>query len=141
MKTFKPLYEEDLLEYEQMLASQEYWDDLGAWWSSSSVEDKIIRMARFVIHNGKLKDVLERYKDGVDDIHSGRIRPCLFIYLGIMMVDGHINRRSPLYAELDRLSDEELTAMLSQKLKERVKETEARDKDGKLCYNYEIVKL
>ena len=55
------------------------------------------------------------------------------------MANGHINRHSPLYAELDSLSDNELIAKLSKLLKEIVKETEDRDVQGKLCYNYEIV--
>ena len=114
MITLRPFYEEDLLEAEMYLAMQEYWDDLGSYWSNSSVEKKIIMMGRFLI-------------------------PCIFRYLGVLMANGHINRHSPLYAELDSLSDNELIAKLSKLLKEIVKETEDRDVQGKLCYNYEIV--
>ena len=140
MKTMRPFYEEDLLEYEQMLGSQEYWDDLGSWWSSSILEDKIINMGRFLIHGGKLEDAIERYKDGISEERLRRIRPCIFIFLGKLMIDGHIFKRTPLYDELDALSDTELIAKLSKELIERVKETEGRDANGKRCYNYEIVK-
>ena len=122
------------------LAMQEYWDDLGSEWSESSVEEKLIMMGRFLLHGGKLEDVIERYKDGISEDRLRRIRPCIFRYLGELMADGHINRHSPLYAELDSLSDEELIAKLSTKILDSVKESEGRDKDGKLIYNYEIVK-
>ena len=141
MITLKPFFEYDLLEGEMYLAVQKYWDDLGSEWSESSVEEKIIMMGRFLIHSGKLEDVIERYKDGISEDRLRRIRPCIFRYLGELMADGHINRHSPLYAELDSLSDEELIAKLSTKILESVKESEGRDKNGKLCYNYEIVKV
>ena len=32
---------------------EEYWDDLGSWWSNSKVEEKIIMLGRFVKHGGK----------------------------------------------------------------------------------------
>lgn len=140
MITLKPFYEEDLLEAEMYLAMQKYWDDLGSWWADSSVEEKIIMIGRFLIHGGKLEDVIERYKDGESEERLRRIRSCIFRYLGELMADGHINRHSPLYAELDSLSDEELIAKLSAKIQESVKEIESRDGNGKLCYNYEIVK-
>lgn len=140
MITLKPFYEEDLLEAEMYLAMQRYWDDLGSCWADCSVEEKIIMIGRFLIHGGKLEDVIERYKDGESEERLRRIRPCVFRYLGELMADGHINRHSPLYAELDSLSDEELIAKLSAKIQESVKEIESRDGNGKLCYNYEIVK-
>ena len=139
MITLRPFYEEDLLEAEMYLAMQEYWDDLGSYWSDSSVEKKIIMMGRFLIHGGKLEDVIERYKDGISEDRITRVKSCIFRYLGVLMANGHINRHSPLYAELDSLSDNELIAKLSKLLKEIVKETEDRDVQGKLCYNYEIV--
>ena len=139
MITLRPFYEEDLLEAEMYLAMQEYWDDLGSYWSGSSVEKKIIMMGRFLVHGGKLEDVIDRYKDGISEDRFTRVRSCIFKYLGVLMSNGHINRHSPLYAELDGLSDEELIAKLSKLLKEKVKETEDRDDQGKLCYNYEIV--
>ncbi len=141
MITLRPLYEEDLLETEMYLAMQKYWDDQGSYWSDSSVEEKIIMMARFLLHGGKLEDVIDRYKDGISEERLRRVRPCIFRYLGELMADGHINRHSPLYTELDSLSDEELIAKLSKLLSEKVKETEDRDTQGKLCYNYEIVKV
>lgn len=141
MITLRPFFEDALLEGEMYLAVQKYWDDLGSEWSDSSVEEKIIMMGRFLIHGGKLEDVIERYKDGISENRLRRIRPCIFRYLGELMADGHINRHSPLYAELDGLSDEELIAKLSTKIIESVKESEGRDKNGKLCYNYEIVKV
>ena len=140
MITLRPFYEDDLLEDEMYLAMQEYWDDLGSYWSDSSVEKKIIMMGRFLLHGGKLEDVIDRYKDGISEERFRRVRPCLFRYLGELIADGHINRHSPLYTELDSLSDEELIAKLSNLLKEKVKETEDRNAQGKLCYNYEIVK-
>ena len=140
MITLKPLYEEDLLEAEMYLAMQKYWDDLGSEWSESCAEEKIIMMGRFLIHGGKLEDVIDRYKDGISEDRLRRVRPCIFIYLGELMADGHINRRSSLYAELDSLSDEELIPKLSEKIIPSVKETEGWDKSGKLCFNYEIVK-
>ena len=48
MITLRPFYEEDLLEAEMYLAMQEYWDDLGSYWSNSSVEKKIIMMGRYL---------------------------------------------------------------------------------------------
>lgn len=140
MITLRPFYEEDLIEAEMYLAMQKYWDDLGSEWSDSSLEEKIIMMGRFLIHGGKLEDFIDRYKDGISEERIRRVRPCIFEYLGKLMADGHINRHSPLYAELDSLSDEELIAKLSAKILESVMETEGRDKDGKLIYNYEIVK-
>lgn len=140
MITLRPFFEDDLLEAEMYLAMQEYWDDLGSYWSDSSVEEKMIMMGRFLLHGGKLEDVIDRYKDGISEERFRRVRPCIFTYLGELIADGHINRHSPLYAELDSLSDEELIAKLSKLLTEKVKETEARDAQGKLCYNYEIVK-
>lgn len=140
MITLRPFYEDDLLEAEMYLAMQEYWDDLGSYWSGSSVEEKMIMMGRFLLHGGKLEDVIDRYKDGISEERFRRVRPCLFRYLGELIADGHINRHSPLYAELDSLSDEELIAKLSKLLKEKVKETEDRNAQGKLCYNYEIVR-
>ena len=139
MITLRPLYEDDLLEAEMYLAMQEYWDDLGSYWSDSSVEKKIIMMGRFLLHGGKLEDVIDRYKDGISEERFRRVRPCIFTYLGDLIAGGHINRHSPLYAELDSLSEEELIAKLSKLLKEKVTETEDRDAQGKLCYNYEIV--
>ena len=139
MITLKPIYEDDLLEAEMYLAMEEYWDDLGSSWSESSVEKKIIMMGRFLIHGGKLEDVIDRYKDGISEDRLRRIRPCIFRYLGVLMANGHINRHSPLYAELDSLSDNELIAKLSEKIIQSIKETEGRDANGKLCYNYEIV--
>ena len=140
MITLRPFFEDDLLEAEMYLAMQEYWDDLGSYWSDSSVEEKMIMIGRFLLHGGKLEDVIDRYKDGISEERFRRVRPCIFTYLGELIADGHINRHSPLYAELDSLSDEELIAKLSKLLTEKVKETEARDAQGKLCYNYEIVK-
>ena len=139
MITLRPFYEEDLLEAEMYLAMQEYWDDLGSYWSNSSVEKKIIMMGRFLIHGGKLEDVIERYKDGISEDRITRVRPCIFRYLGVLMANGHINRHSPLYAELDSLSDNELISKFSEKIIQSVKETEGRDANGKLCYKYEIV--
>lgn len=140
MITLRPFYEDDLLEAEMYLAMQEYWDDLGSYWSGSSVEKKIIMMGRFLLHGGKLEDVIDRYKDGISEERFRRVRTCIFRYFGELIADGPINRHSPLYVELDSLSDEELIAKLSKLLKEKVKETEDRDAQGKLCYNYEIVK-
>ena len=140
MITLRLFYEEDLLEAEMYLAMQEYWDDLGSYWSDNSVEEKMIMMGRFLLHGGKLEDVIDRYKYGISEERFRRVRPCIFRYLGELVADGHIYRRSPLYAELDSLSDEELLAKLTKLLKEKVKETEDRDVQGKLCYNYEIVK-
>ena len=140
MIKLRPFYEDDLLEAEMYLAMQEYWDDLGSYWSDSSVEEKMIMIGRFLLHGGKLEDVIDRYKDGISEERFRRVRPCIFRYLGELIADGHINRHSPLYAELDSLSDEELIAKLSNLLKEKVKETEDRNAQGKLCYNYEIVK-
>jgi hypothetical protein len=97
-------------------------------------------MGRFLLHGGKLEDVIDRYKYGISEDRFRRVRPCIFRYLGELISDGHINRHSPLYAELDSLSDEELIAKLSKLLKEKVKETEDRNAQGKLCYNYEIVR-
>ena len=139
MITLRPLYEEDLLEAEMYLAMEEYWNDLGSYWSDSSVEKKIIMMGRFLLHGGKLEDVIDRYKDGISEERFRRVRPCIFTYLGDLIAGGHINRHSPLYAELDSLSEEELIAKLSKLLKEKVTETEDRAAQGKLCYNYEIV--
>lgn len=140
MITLRPFYEEDLPEAEMYLAMQEYWDDLGSYWSSSSVETKLLMMGRFLIHGGKLEDVINRYKDGISDERNRRIRPCIFIYFGKLMADGHINRHSSLYAELDSLSDEKLIEKLSEKIIQSIRKTEGRDANGKLCYNYEIVK-
>ena len=140
MIKLRPFYEDDLLEAEMYLAMQEYWDDLGSYWSDSSVEEKMIMIGRFLLHGGKLEDVIDRYKDGISEERFRRVRPCIFRYLGELIADGHINRHSPLYAELDSLSDEELIAKLSNLLIEKVKETEDRNAQGKLCYNYEIVK-
>ena len=80
MITLRPFYEEDLLEAEMYLAMQEYWDDLGSYWSNSSVEKKIIMMGRFLIHGGKLEDVIDRYKDGISDLASLDI----LVYLWLM---------------------------------------------------------
>jgi hypothetical protein len=141
MISLRPFYSEDLLEAEQALAMQEYWDDLGSWWANSKVEKKIIMLGRFVMHGGKIDDVLERYRDGVSEDRASRIKPCIFIYLGILMADGHINRHSPLYAELVSLSEKELLLKLTEQLMKCVKETEGTDAAGKRCYNYEIVKI
>ena len=59
MITLRPFYEDDLLEDEMYLAMQEYWDDLGSYWSDCSVEKKIIMMGRVLIHGGKLEDVID----------------------------------------------------------------------------------
>ena len=139
MITLRPFYEDDLLEAEMYLAMQEYWDDLGSEWSNSNVEKKIIMIGRFLIHGGKLEDVIDRYKDGISEERLERVRSCIFRYLGVLMANGRINRHSPLYAELDSLSDEALIAKLSDKIKQSVKETEGRDANGMLCYNYEIL--
>ena len=50
MISLRPFYSEDLLEAEQDLAMQEYWDDLGSWWANSKVEKKIIMLGRFTMH-------------------------------------------------------------------------------------------
>lgn len=139
MITLRPFYTEDLLETEKMLAMEEYWDDLGSWWSNSRVEEKIIMLGRFVKHGGKIEDVLDRYRDGISENRASRIKPCIFRYLGILMAVGHINRHSPLYQELDSIPESDLIGKLSELLICYVKEVEARDSKGKICMNYEIV--
>ena len=44
MITLKPI-RDDLVEYEQTLGMQEYWDDLGSYWSDSKLEKKIAMLA------------------------------------------------------------------------------------------------
>ena len=139
MIQLRPFYEEDLLESEQYLAMREYWDDTGDEWRNKSLEEKIIMMGRFLLHGGKLEDVLERYKDGRDEMYIRRIRSSIYRYLGRLLINGIIDTHSHLHDKLESLSDEELIAKLSKLLLEKVKETEDRDAKGKLICNYEIV--
>lgn len=139
MIQLRPFYEEDLLESEQYLAMREYWDDIGDEWRNMSIEKKIIMMGRFLLHGGKLEDVLERYKDGRDEMYIRRIRSSIYRYLGILLINGIIDTHSPLHDELESLSDEELIGKFSKLLLEKVKETEDRDASGRLICNYEIV--
>ena len=48
-------YQVPLKEYEGMMADREYWDDLGAEWIHSTLEQKLVRLAGFVQQGGNLK--------------------------------------------------------------------------------------
>lgn len=139
MITLKPI-RDDLVEYEQTLGMQEYWDDLGSYWSDSKLEKKIAMLARFVFAGGKIEDVLERYRDGISEERASRVKPCIFRYLGALMADGNFDKHSSLYQELNSLPESDLVSRFTELLKECVKESEGRDSDDKICMNYEIVR-
>ena len=55
MNHFVPFNDVTVSNYEKMMANREYWDDLGAEWSWSPVEKKLVRLAGLVQQVGRSK--------------------------------------------------------------------------------------
>ena len=68
--TYNVPFKVSLRDYEGMMNSREYWDDLGAEWSWNTIEKKLGRLAGFVQQGGNLKKVINRYAKDHDERYN-----------------------------------------------------------------------
>lgn len=123
-KFFKP-YDCALEEYEDRLASsREIWDDCSHEWSYSSLDEKIVVLAGFVLKGGDLKRAIERYAEVRSEMYRCRIHWVVFRYIWRMMIgdESHYSQRATA-DRIKRLEMDELLRLLAEELKMCVKRT------------------
>lgn len=121
MEPIKP-FDVPLDEYEGLICRREYWDNIGAEWQWSSVEEKIIRLAGFVQQGGNLKKIINHYAKSHDEEYRRCIQYCELEYiLRLLMKDEDISTKYLPVERIKRLSKDELTKLLSDLLKKYVK--------------------
>ena len=121
MNKAKP-FECDLKTYEGYIARKEYWDDFSAEWSSSTIEDKIIRLGGFVQQGGSLLRMLNRYAKNHDEIYRNRIQHCILAYLK-QLITGGFDYDDPICNRIKCLDKKELVDLLKIELKSRVRKS------------------
>lgn len=122
MNHYVPFKDVTVSDYEQMMANREYWDDLGAEWSWSPVEKKLVRLAGLVKQGGSLKRVLTRYAKNHDEEYRHRIQHCVLCYILRLMVGDRIkpHENEPLVNRIKCLNQDELIKLLTLELKRDV---------------------
>lgn len=134
-------YHVPLKEYEGMMANREYWDDLGAEWNWSSMEQKLVRLAGFVQQGGSLKKVLVRYTKDRDEEYTNRIQFCVLEYILKLMVGNRIQpyEKVPLVDRIKCLNKDELVKLLTLELKRDVQPSCEMDKDHKFHEHWRLL--
>ena len=134
-------YHVPLKEYEGMMANREYWDDLGAEWNWSSMEQKLVRLAGFVQQGGSLKKVLVRYTKNRDKEYTNRIQFCVLEYILKLMVGNRIQtyEKVPLVDRIKRLNKDELVELLTKELKRDVQPSCEMDKNHKFHEHWRLL--
>lgn len=101
-------------EYEQILASREFWDNIsGEWGMLSKMEEKLVRLGRFVQRGGDLNRVIALYAEGREYTYCVTIQHCIERYLEALT-----NKRvDNLKIRLFKLEKEEAVKLLSEMLK------------------------
>ena len=141
MNHYLPFQNETVRDYELMMANREYWDDLGAEWSWSPVEKKLVRLAGLVQQGGSLKKVLTRYAKDHDERYNQRIQHCVLRYILKLMVGSRIKpyENEPLVNRIKCLNKDELIKLLTQELKRDVRPTCWMDKDHRIHDCWELL--
>ena len=134
-------YHIPLEEYEGLMASREYWDDLGAEWNWSSIEQKLVRLAGFVKQGGSLKKVLNRYTKGREEEYTNRIQFCILKYILKLMVGERLKpyEKVPLVDRIKRLNKDELVELLTKELKRDVMPSSEMDKNHKFHEHWRLL--
>ena len=125
MKLFYKPYDCDVEEYEDCLASsREIWDDCSHEWSYSSLDEKIVILAGFVLKGGDLKRAIERYAEVRSEMYRCRIHWVVFRYIWRMMIgdESHYSQRATA-DRIKRLEMDELLRLLAEELRMCVKRT------------------
>lgn len=130
-----------LKEYEELMGSREYWDDLGAEWNWSSIEQKLVRLAGFVQQGGNLKKVLNRYVKDHDEQYNHRIQHCVLVYILKLMVCDRLHwyNQEPLVSRIKCLNKDELVRLHTAELKRDV--VQSCESDGQNNYHEHWVLL
>ena len=112
-------------EYEQILANREYWDNIsGEWGMCSKMEDKLVRLGRFVQRGGDLNRVIALYAEDREYTYRVTIQHCIERYLEALT-----NKRiDNLKLRLFKLEKEEAVKLLSEMLKVSIGINFMRDK-------------
>ncbi len=140
MKYLVP-FKVSLQEYEGLISSREYWDDLCEEWNCSTIEEKIVRLAGFVQMGGNLNKIINRYAKSHDEYIRRRIQYCIVKYiLRITFNDLYdINDEyAPVVNRFKRLVKEELVKFLVKQLKISVHQSGSMDEKLKIHENWEI---
>ena len=120
-------------EYEQILANREYWDNISYEWERcSKMEDKLVRLGRFVQRGGDLNRVIALYAEGREYTYRVTIQHCIERYLEALT-----NKRvDNLKLRLFKLEKEEAVKLLSEMLKASVSIDFRRDKytSEEICF-------
>lgn len=135
-------FDVSLHDYEGMLNNRQYWDDLGAEWSWSTMEQKLVRLAGFVKLGGNLKKVLNRYAKEHDERYNCRIQYCVLCYILKLMVGNRMHwyeNDEPLVNRIKCLNKDELVRLLTAELKRDVVPSCHLDKDGRIHDHWELL--
>ena len=141
MKYLVP-FKVSLQEYEGLITSREYWDDLSEEWNNSTIEEKIVRLSGFVKMGGNLNKIINRYAKSHDDYIRRRIQYCVGMYI-LKIIDNDItgifdHKLNPLARRVKRLVKEELVKLLINQLKTSVHEDICMDENQKIHENWTI---
>ena len=121
MESVKP-FDVPLDEYEGLITRREYWDNISEEWRWSSIEEKIVRLARFVQQGGNLTKILNRYAEAHDEEYRRCIQYCELEYvLRLLKKDEDMSTKHLPVDRVKRLNKYELTDFLSDLLKQSVK--------------------
>lgn len=125
MKEYMKPYDFDVEKYEACLASsREIWDDCSQEWSYSTLEEKLVILAGFVLKGGDLKRAIERYAEERSEIYRCRIHWVIFTYIWRMIMGKEpMNNFNPISSRIKCLDNDELIKLLSEELKKCVKQT------------------
>lgn len=138
MNTIKP-FDKPLEEYEGLIGRREYWDDLSTEWGSSTLDEKVVRLAGFVQQGGNLKKVINHYAKAHEESYRRRIQYCVLEY--ILRLFKNYPDKPTEYLPVNRikqLNSNELTKLLSDLLKMSVKQESIMNKDYKFVENWSI---
>ena len=128
-------------EYEGLIGSREYWDDLADEWKWSSIGEKLVRLAGFVQMGGNLKKIINHYAREKDEYKRQRIQYCIVDYILKLMVGDrfHASEDVPLVNRIKRLDKNELVRLLTAELKRDVQKGGVFDKDYKEHENWRLL--
>ena len=125
-----------LVEFEQILANREYWDNVSYEWENySKMEVKLARLGTFVQRGGDLNQVISRYAEDREYTYRVMIQHCLERY-----IEALADRRIPnITLRIYKLEKEEAVKLLMELLKTSVKKTCEYDKYKKEYYTLRYV--
>jgi hypothetical protein len=130
-----------LEEYEGLIGRREYWDNLADEWKSTSIEEKLVRLAGFVQIGGNLKKNINRYAKEKEEYKRQRIQHCILDYILRLMSGNrlHASEDIPLVNRIKRLDKNELVRLLSAELKRDVQKSVSHDKNYNLHENWQLL--